>query len=488
MQPTFSVALRQANERDAYPHSYRRPGMELCGPHKKRLKTDGDAASSPPSPSVPAAPAAPAVPAVSEPSSDVVPPQPSSTTMTMTVAAAVTPNGLHHQQEPFRGKCLYQSRKCENERALKRNGQPHNLCEEHRAKQNQHQRKFDAKKFSRRRRNGDDAGDDATHDDDSSLSSHSSRASSAQPEGALSTVASPCATLRESDLPDGPIALPNTPSRFPPAAAGSAQPARRCPPMAMRRDVRLRHELGLMRYRGRDTLYSDIVGQPERPRVPFQPQEMVPMEGPPSERSRQLATLRPPPLQLVHQHQHLQHNANTAPYTEPAYSTAATFVPSHAYSSNELLAARALVPPTELHRPQEPMYDREEAAATRQYAAQSSAYDTYSSLPTPSGPPPSRQRIELSRISPVGGAFQALPPPLRPQPLPRLPAIATKFPPLLPSRQPFPGSSSAPAEPSSRPGAPAVAAHAAAVQHHGVARLSRSLLAMIVNTHTENTY
>ncbi|KAG1702142.1 hypothetical protein DVH05_009934 [Phytophthora capsici] len=58
---------------------------------------------------------------------------------------------------PFRGKCLYQSRKCENERAIKRNGKPHNLCEEHRSKQNQHQRKFDAKKFSRkRRRSGSD--------------------------------------------------------------------------------------------------------------------------------------------------------------------------------------------------------------------------------------------------------------------------------------------------------------------------------------------
>ncbi|DAZ93333.1 TPA: hypothetical protein N0F65_010799 [Lagenidium giganteum] len=53
---------------------------------------------------------------------------------------------------PYRGKCLYQSRKCENERAVKRNGQAHNLCEEHRSKQNQHQRKFDAKKFSRKRR------------------------------------------------------------------------------------------------------------------------------------------------------------------------------------------------------------------------------------------------------------------------------------------------------------------------------------------------
>ncbi|GMF15930.1 unnamed protein product [Phytophthora lilii] len=53
---------------------------------------------------------------------------------------------------PYRGKCLYQSRKCENERAIKRNGKPHNLCEEHRSKQNQHQRKFDAKKFLRKRR------------------------------------------------------------------------------------------------------------------------------------------------------------------------------------------------------------------------------------------------------------------------------------------------------------------------------------------------
>ncbi|KAL4145679.1 hypothetical protein PRNP1_011555 [Phytophthora ramorum] len=61
---------------------------------------------------------------------------------------------------PYRGKCLYQSRKCENERAIKRNGKPHNLCEEHRSKQNQHQRKFDAKKFSRKRRRGSESDDD----------------------------------------------------------------------------------------------------------------------------------------------------------------------------------------------------------------------------------------------------------------------------------------------------------------------------------------
>nr|CCA23834.1 conserved hypothetical protein [Albugo laibachii Nc14] len=45
-----------------------------------------------------------------------------------------------------RGKCLYPSRWCDNERALKRNGKAHNLCELHRRKQNEHQRKFDSKK------------------------------------------------------------------------------------------------------------------------------------------------------------------------------------------------------------------------------------------------------------------------------------------------------------------------------------------------------
>ncbi|KUF78570.1 hypothetical protein AM587_10010025 [Phytophthora nicotianae] len=65
---------------------------------------------------------------------------------------------------PYRGKCLYQSRKCENERAVKRNGKPHNLCEEHRSKQNQHQRKFDAKKFSRKRRRDSLSDEDAKAD------------------------------------------------------------------------------------------------------------------------------------------------------------------------------------------------------------------------------------------------------------------------------------------------------------------------------------
>ncbi|KAG6952865.1 hypothetical protein JG688_00013075 [Phytophthora aleatoria] len=70
---------------------------------------------------------------------------------------------------PYRGKCRYQSRKCENERAIKRNGKPHNLCEEHRSKQNQHQRKFDAKKFSRKRRR------DSVSDEDTKIDKQSHR-------------------------------------------------------------------------------------------------------------------------------------------------------------------------------------------------------------------------------------------------------------------------------------------------------------------------
>ncbi|KAJ0397732.1 hypothetical protein P43SY_007200 [Pythium insidiosum] len=45
----------------------------------------------------------------------------------------------------YRGKCLYKTGKCNNERALKTSGQPHNLCDEHRMRQNEHQRKLDAK-------------------------------------------------------------------------------------------------------------------------------------------------------------------------------------------------------------------------------------------------------------------------------------------------------------------------------------------------------
>ncbi|DAZ92575.1 TPA: hypothetical protein N0F65_012805 [Lagenidium giganteum] len=51
----------------------------------------------------------------------------------------------------FRGKCLYKTGKCTNERALKTTGQAHNLCDEHRNRQNEHQRKLDAKNRHTRR-------------------------------------------------------------------------------------------------------------------------------------------------------------------------------------------------------------------------------------------------------------------------------------------------------------------------------------------------
>lgn len=44
---------------------------------------------------------------------------------------------------PFRGYCRYKSGKCMQERALKRNGEPHTLCNMHRMRQNAHQRKSD---------------------------------------------------------------------------------------------------------------------------------------------------------------------------------------------------------------------------------------------------------------------------------------------------------------------------------------------------------
>lgn len=43
-------------------------------------------------------------------------------------------------------KCRYKTGKCHNDRAQKRNGQPHQLCRYHRDKANQIQRKFDRQK------------------------------------------------------------------------------------------------------------------------------------------------------------------------------------------------------------------------------------------------------------------------------------------------------------------------------------------------------
>lgn len=66
------------------------------------------------------------------------------------------------QERPgYRGRCLYKTGKCTNERALKTSGAAHNLCEEHRNRQNQHQRKLDAKNRVARKdkRGGKQSGD-----------------------------------------------------------------------------------------------------------------------------------------------------------------------------------------------------------------------------------------------------------------------------------------------------------------------------------------
>lgn len=61
-------------------------------------------------------------------------------------------NGNAGAQRPgFRGKCLYKTGKCSNERALKTSGAAHNLCDEHRHRQNEHQRKLDAKNRTARK-------------------------------------------------------------------------------------------------------------------------------------------------------------------------------------------------------------------------------------------------------------------------------------------------------------------------------------------------
>lgn len=51
-----------------------------------------------------------------------------------------------HVQEQQEMLCRYRNKKCTNPRATKRNGDRHNLCERHRAKANQNQRKLESKR------------------------------------------------------------------------------------------------------------------------------------------------------------------------------------------------------------------------------------------------------------------------------------------------------------------------------------------------------
>ncbi|GMF11850.1 unnamed protein product [Phytophthora lilii] len=58
---------------------------------------------------------------------------------------SMTTNGEPASKRPYYGKCQYKTGKCFNERTLKRNGDAHSLCEEHRIKQNLIQRRSDRK-------------------------------------------------------------------------------------------------------------------------------------------------------------------------------------------------------------------------------------------------------------------------------------------------------------------------------------------------------
>ncbi|KAL4155921.1 hypothetical protein PRNP1_008022 [Phytophthora ramorum] len=60
-------------------------------------------------------------------------------------AEPVSTNGEPSAKRPYYGKCQYKTGKCFNERTLKRNGDAHSLCEEHRIKQNLIQRRSDRK-------------------------------------------------------------------------------------------------------------------------------------------------------------------------------------------------------------------------------------------------------------------------------------------------------------------------------------------------------
>ncbi|EGZ22702.1 hypothetical protein PHYSODRAFT_490113 [Phytophthora sojae] len=58
---------------------------------------------------------------------------------------SVATDGEPATKRPYLGKCQYKTGKCFNERTLKRNGNAHSLCEEHRIKQNLIQRRSDRK-------------------------------------------------------------------------------------------------------------------------------------------------------------------------------------------------------------------------------------------------------------------------------------------------------------------------------------------------------
>ncbi|ETV99888.1 hypothetical protein H310_07922 [Aphanomyces invadans] len=145
-------------------------------------------------------------------------------------AAAVASECLHtsdvHDDQAahtgYRGRCLYKTGKCENERALKTNGQAHNLCDMHRFRQNQNQRKLDGKNrhnrtayspYDRNSVKGDSpahtllTGTDASVDPvkHEPLKMHCSRSTEASYTASKSTIELPPRTSNRHYLPPPPL-------------------------------------------------------------------------------------------------------------------------------------------------------------------------------------------------------------------------------------------------------------------------------------------
>lgn len=74
---------------------------------------------------------------------------PSSTASSSSIAPLPQSGGDRPQADDM--LCRYRNKKCGYPRAIKRNGERHNLCERHRAKANQNQRKLESKRRTQKR-------------------------------------------------------------------------------------------------------------------------------------------------------------------------------------------------------------------------------------------------------------------------------------------------------------------------------------------------
>ncbi|KAH9105738.1 hypothetical protein LEN26_013602 [Aphanomyces euteiches] len=146
-------------------------------------------------------------------------------------------SGRPVESQGYRGRCLYKTGKCENERAIKTNGQAHNLCDMHRLRQNQNQRKLDGK--NRHNRNSAYSPYSRTADIQKGAPPRKQEPSVIVKQEGLLHHSSPSVLPRQAsssssahlDYPrptvSPPLAFPHAPRRtyFPPPPPSSALPA-----------------------------------------------------------------------------------------------------------------------------------------------------------------------------------------------------------------------------------------------------------------------